>query len=63
MDHICIEWWLDDMPDYLSTDERRRLLQYLKDHHDAEQGINWQVIDDTARFLFKEEMEATNGKD
>ena len=51
-DSIAIVWHVDDVADRcealgvdLPVDEKRRVLQLMKREHDANVGINWDVID------------------
>lgn len=54
-DTISIEWDIDDVlevrPD-LSADQARQVLQSVKRNHDAEIGVNWDVIQCTADWVF-----------
>ena len=54
-DEISIVWHIDDVLEIcpkLSKKRARELLDYLKHNHDANEGINWQVIETTAQTLF-----------
>ena len=59
-DSITIEWHIDDVkevrPD-LTDEQAREVLWHAKHHHDAEQGINWEVLEVHADFLFGREGE------
>lgn len=52
---ISIKWCIEDVlavrPD-LSEQQASDVLQQLKKGHDAETGINWEVIDIVADMLF-----------
>lgn len=47
-DYIEIRWTVADVlevDDTLTVDEARRVLQYVKHHHDANYGITWDTIE------------------
>jgi hypothetical protein len=47
-DEITISWHFTDVQevdDTLTNDEARQVLQLIKDHHDANIGVNWETID------------------
>jgi hypothetical protein len=54
---ISIKWKIDDVlsvrPD-LTKSQASMVLNYLKRKHDAEVGINWEVIGIVCDFLFPE---------
>ncbi len=53
-DTIEISWHIDDvlMQDpSLTSDEARQVLDYMYHKHDANVGINWEVIDTTIEHL------------
>jgi hypothetical protein len=46
-DEITISWHFTDVQevdDTLTNDEARKVLQLMKDGHDANIGINWETI-------------------
>jgi len=55
---ISITWSVEDVemvrPD-LSRDQAIDVLHCLKNNHDADVGINWDVIGYTANYLFPKE--------
>lgn len=54
-DWIAIKWHVDDVLDVredLTTDQAREVLHALKRYHDAESGINWDVIYWTAESIY-----------
>jgi hypothetical protein len=59
-DSITIEWHIDDVqevrPD-LTDEQAREVLFAAKRYHDAEQGINWDVLKAHADFIFGKEGE------
>jgi len=54
-DTITISWGIDDVKcrnSNLTNDQARFILTMLKENHDANVGINWDVIDATIeRYL------------
>jgi hypothetical protein len=54
---IAIVWHIDDVlgvrPD-LSSEQAFEVLKQAKRHHDANVGINWEVLSATAEVLFGE---------
>lgn len=56
-DVICSIWQVEDVqerrPD-LTVEQCREVLRSIERHHNAEIGINWDVIDAVADFLFPE---------
>ena len=54
-DQIAVSWHIDDVrevrPD-LTDDQCREVLAQAKHRHDAEIGINWDVLDAHADYLF-----------
>ena len=54
---IAIVWHIDDVlevrPD-LSREQAFQVLKQAKDNHDANIGINWDVLTDCAESLFAE---------
>jgi hypothetical protein len=65
-DFIAIKWQVEDVqsvrPD-LSDDEAYEVLEYLEDNHDANIGINWEVIEYAADNLFPEPANLQDIKD
>jgi hypothetical protein len=59
-DSITIEWHIDDVhmvrPD-LTDEQAQEVLFAAKRYHDAEQGINWGVLEAHADFIFGKEGE------
>ncbi len=57
---IAIVWHIDDVlqvrPD-LSREQAFQVLKQAKDNHDANIGINWDVLTDCAESLFAEREE------
>lgn len=56
-DEISITWHIDDVlerRDDLTPEQCRMVLQRIADNHDAEIGVNWDVIDCVAEVLFPE---------
>lgn len=52
-DAIVEQWSVDDaysLSDDLTNDEARAVLQHVKDNHDAEQGINYEVLNDALDY-------------
>lgn len=53
-DHITIVWSVDDVlnvaPD-LSEEQARQVLQVVREEHDADVGITWDVIADAADIV------------
>ena len=59
-DWITIKWHVDDVLDMredLTKDQAREVLHALKRYHDAELGINWDVIYWTADGIYPKEAE------
>jgi len=55
MKSITITWDISDVHDCvdgLTDDQAYQVLLSVKKHHDAEIGINWDVIQTTAEILF-----------
>lgn len=56
---IVDEWHVDDVfnqrPD-LTEDQAIEVLAFIAKKFDANIGINWDVIDSTANYLFPEEV-------
>jgi len=53
-DEITISWHFTDIQevdDTLTNDEAREILQLIKNGHDANIGINWEVIDSYIDFF------------
>lgn len=54
-DTIAIEWHIDDVfserPD-LSAEQALDVLQYIKNNHDANIGVNWDLINYVANLLY-----------
>jgi hypothetical protein len=65
-DFIVIKWQIEDVqsvrPD-LSDDEANEVLGSLEDNHDANVGINWEVIEYAADNLFPEPANLQELKD
>lgn len=61
-DSIAIFWHIDDVrevrPDLTDT-QCREVLRHCEDRHDAEIGINWQVLRTVAEDCFPRTGEAT----
>ena len=59
-DWITIEWHVDDVleqrPD-LTTEQAREVLHALRRYHDADLGINWEVIYWTADEIYPKQVE------
>jgi hypothetical protein len=58
---ICIEWYVDDilsLDPSLTEEECMIILQNARDSHDANIGINWDVL----QFHINEFKENKNGK-
>ena len=56
-EEIAIVWSVDDVKvecDWLTDDQALEVLFALKSQHDATIGINWDVIRDTADYMFPE---------
>jgi len=57
LDQLDIFWMIDDVqqqrPD-LTDEQCRKVLRVIEDCHDANYGICWDTIDDTAAELFPE---------
>ena len=57
-DSITITWHIADVqevrPD-LTDEQAREVLHAAKRYHDAEQGINWTVLEAHADFIFGKE--------
>jgi hypothetical protein len=52
-DEITISWHFSDIQevdDTLTNDEAREILHLMKEKHDANIGINWEVIDSWIDF-------------
>ena len=59
-DSIAIVWHVDDVLDQcptLSRDEALEVLHALKYKHDANIGINWEVIESVAQSYYPEKFE------
>ena len=63
---ISIRWHIDDVkevrPD-LTDEQAREVLQQSRRQHDANIGINWEVLTIWAALLFPEPDEAEESKD
>jgi hypothetical protein len=59
-DTITIKWHITDVqevrPD-LTDDQAREVLWHAKRYHDANEGINWAVLEAHADFIFGKEGE------
>lgn len=56
-DTITITWSIEDVKDVrqdLSDDQCRAVLHWVKKHHDANVGINWEVLKYWADELYPE---------
>jgi len=54
-DEIAIVWSVEDVEmhcDWLTRDQALEVLYSLEARHDASIGINWDVIGDTANWMF-----------
>ena len=54
LDEITISWHFTDVQEqcpHLSNTDAKRVLQVLKRYHDANIGINWEVIDATVEAM------------
>ena len=54
-DEIAVVWSVEDVEmqcDWLTRDQALEVLFALKSQHDATLGINWDVIRDTADYMF-----------
>jgi hypothetical protein len=54
---LQIEWCIDDVREQclsLNDEECKEVLEYLYEKHDANYGINWEVIDYSIRECFLE---------
>jgi hypothetical protein len=54
-DTIAISWHIEDVREVragLTDEQARKVSQALKRNHDATIGINWEVLETTADFLF-----------
>jgi hypothetical protein len=53
--HIAINWYISDVkqvrPD-LTNDQAQAVLQCIRDNHDANEGVNWDVIEHTAQDMY-----------
>lgn len=61
IDHIAIKWSIDDVKHIcprVSDDQARKVLQHMKDHHNAEIGINWDVIDSAIETVLPDIVDA-----
>lgn len=62
---IAIYWHIEDIQDRrpdLTEEQASTVLQRLKKNHDANIGINWEVIDIVADILFPETETAYQGE-
>lgn len=59
-DSITITWHIDDVktvrPD-LTDEQAREVLWHAKQYHDANVGINWEVLEAHANYIFGKEGE------
>lgn len=56
-DFIHIVWHIDDVKeirDDLTEEECREVLQFIKNNHDSNVGVNWGTIEAAANFLFSD---------
>ena len=61
---IYVEWHISDVKDNhegLTDDQCREVLQRVKYNHDANTGINWDVIDATVNQLFSRQLDLLSG--
>ena len=61
---IYVEWHISDVKDDhegLTDDQCREVLQRVKYNHDANIGINWDVIDATVNQLFSRQLDLLSG--
>ena len=59
-EYITIKWHVDDVRDLrpdLSPEQAWEVLITAKKHHDADIGINWEVLQLTADNMFEEKDE------
>ena len=59
-DEITISWHIEDVQQQDSTltdDEARQVLQLIKRNHDANIGVNWEVIDAWVDHFNRERIE------
>ena len=64
-DSIRIEWHISDVKhnhDWLTDDQCRDVLHEVSRKHDADIGVNWEVLDATVRFMFPEETAVAGGE-
>ena len=58
-DTITIFWCVEDVQErapYLDDIQARRVLEFIKKGHDANDGINWGVIDAATEYLYPREV-------
>ena len=63
-DSLRIEWHISDVKhnhDWLTDDQCRDVLHEVARKHDADIGVNWEVLDATGRFMFPEEPAVSGG--
>ena len=56
-DSILIEWHISDVKEnheWLTDDQCSEVLYEVARKHDADIGVNWEVLDATVRFMFPE---------
>ena len=56
-DSIRIEWHISDVKEnheWLTDDQCSEVLYEVARKHDADIGVNWEVLDATVRFMFPE---------
>lgn len=60
-DGIAIHWSIEDVKHIcprVSDDQARKVLHYLKDNHNAEVGINWDVIDSAIETILPDVVDS-----
>ena len=61
-DYITIKWHINDVqkvrPD-LDDEQARMVLWSVKQHHDANIGVNWDALERHADFIFGKEEDKT----
>ena len=63
-DSIRIEWHISDVKDnhdWLTDDQCREVLHEVARKHDADIGVNWDVIHVTVNLMFPEETAVSGG--
>jgi len=63
-DSICIYWHISDVKEIkagLTDDQCRQVLQDAAGNHNADIGINWEVLEATANTLFSQQLDLLSG--